>query len=141
SLTLRNSDVFGKTLDAYSPQYITSDITGSILTSIGASSWSGPVLLHTNLVVLGGDMVFIGPVSGSGGMILLNGISTLSGPEGNTFTGTTVVRNSILQFNKSGGARAFSGPLVVGGAFGGPYEARWLQDYQCLYADVTLYSN
>ena len=35
----------------------------------------------------------------------------------------------------------YAGPLVVGESSGGPYEARWLNSYQNVYATATLYAN
>ncbi|MEO7677712.1 MAG: autotransporter-associated beta strand repeat-containing protein, partial [Verrucomicrobiota bacterium] len=141
ALTLRNVAVSGKTLDVATRDQITADLVGTRLTVIGAASWSGPVVLHTNLVVLGGDMDFNGPISGPGGLFFLNGASTLGGADANTFTGPTLARGSLLRFNKPSGVRAFSSPLTVGGPFNGPCEAQWLQDYQCVGADVTLFRN
>lgn len=141
SLTLRNAAVSGKTLQAHTPEQITPNLFGTALTSVGNSSWSGPVVLHTNLAVLGDTMTFNGPISGTGGMIFRNASATLGGTEANTFTGATLALGSLLQFNKSSGVQNFGGPLVVGGGSQPTSEVRWLQDYQRLYAEVTIHTN
>ena len=97
--------------------------------------------LYTNLVVTG-DMTFTGPISGTGGLgCFSGGTMRLGGTLANTYTGTTLVRCSLLEFNKTSGVQAFGGPLIVGGSTGGPYEARWLQNYQHVNANVTLFAN
>ena len=141
SLTLRNMSVDGKTLQIQGQEEVTTDLVGSILTSVGECSWGGAVELQTNLVVLGGDLNFLGPISGPGGIDFLNGVSVLGGLTGNTYTGPTVVRNGLLEFNKPSGVNAYAGPLVVGGGAGGPFEARWLNSYQNVGATLTLYAN
>lgn len=141
SVILRNMTVSGKTLQIQGREQITSDLSGSVLTTVGSCSWSGPVVLQTNLVVLGGDMMFTGPINGSGGLGFLNGTSIIGGSDGNTYTGITLARGSLLEFGKPSGVNAYAGPLVVGGLFGGPYEVRWLNSYQNVGATATLYAN
>jgi autotransporter-associated beta strand protein len=143
SLSLRTS-VFGETLVADGHQQITPETAGSLLTVLGTSvlTWSGQVVLNTNLVVIGGDIVFAGAVSGPGGLDLrTSGTVQLGGTLGNLYTGPTLVRCALLEFGKPSGVNAYAGPLVVGGGGGGPYEARWLNSYQNVGATATLYAN
>ena len=51
------------------------------------------------------------------------------------------MRCPLLEFNKPSGVNAVRGTLEVGGGAGGPYEARWLNSYQNVGADLTLYAN
>ena len=142
SLTLHTS-ISGKTLTAIG-QSIGGDLPGSLLTAAGNNpiSWDGPVVLNTNLVLIGGDINLDGPISGVGGMGLFNpGTVEVGGSSANTFTGTLLARCSLLELNKPSGTKAYAGPLVVGGGFGGPCEARWLQPYQNVGASLTLYDN
>lgn len=140
SLTLRNVSISGNTLWAEG-QSIAGDMPGSLVTCVGSSSWSGPILLYTNLVVVG-DITFSGQVSGAGGIGFFGtGTSVLGGSVGNPYTGTTLVRCPVLEFAKPSGVNAYAGPLVVGGGFGGPYEALWLNPYQNGGATLTLYAN
>jgi fibronectin-binding autotransporter adhesin len=142
SLTLHTS-ISGETLTAGGGQQLTPETSGSLLTILGTSTltWSGPVVLNTNLVVIGGDITFTGPISGSGGIDFRNGTAILGGSMENSYTGTTLVRCALLGLNKPSGTKAYSGPLVVGGGAGGPYEARWLSSYQNVGATATLYAN
>jgi autotransporter-associated beta strand protein len=141
SLTLRNVAIGTERLTAEDVS-IAGEMPGSLLTSIGSNSWAGQVLLDTNLVVFGGDMSFAGDISGAGGIGFFNtGTSVLGGLLGNLYTGTTLVRCPLLEFNKPSGVNAYAGPLVVGGGGGGPYEARWLNAYQNVGANLTLYAN
>ena len=118
-VTLRNVAVVGEPLIA-SGFGTGGQLPGSVLTSIGISSWSGPVTLNTNLVVAGGDMTFSGPISGSGGLGCYSaGTMRLGGTLANTFTGTLLVRCPLMEFAKSSGVKAYSGPLIVGGGAGG----------------------
>ena len=65
NLTLRNVAIGAESLFALGGSE--GEFPGAALTSIGISSWSGQVLLNTNLVVTG-DMSFTGSISGTGGM-------------------------------------------------------------------------
>jgi autotransporter-associated beta strand protein len=141
SLTLRNVNIGTERLSAEG-QGIGGAVFGSLLTAIGSCSWAGQVLLDTNLVVIGRDMTFTGDISGSGGIGFLNqGTSVLGGLLGNTYTGTTLVRCPLLEFNKPSGINAYAGPLEVGGGAGGPYEARWLNSYQNVGGALTLHAD
>jgi len=139
ALVLRNVNVGQEPLLA-SGMGALGDLPGSVLTSIGISSWAGPVTLNTNLVVTG-DMTFTGPISGSGGLGCFLGTIHLGGSSANTYTGTTLVRCPLLELNKPLGVAAYGGPLVVGGPTAGPYEARWLNSYQTPNTPVTLFAN
>jgi hypothetical protein len=68
---------------------------GSVLTSVGACSWSGPVLLYTNLVV-SGDMTLSGVISGTGGLGCF-GLTTVHLTGNNTYTGTNYISGATLQ--------------------------------------------
>jgi len=125
----------------------------SFVTAVNQCSWAGPVVLETNLNVVAFDPAFStnrldisGSISGGGGLNLVQpplGVGTvrLTGAAENNYTGTTLVRCPLVEFNKPPGTNAFAGPLVVGGGSGGPYEARWLNSYQSVGANATLYAN
>ena len=143
SLTLHTS-ISGETLIA-TGQSVAGDMPGSLLNGFGLGSitWGGPVVLNTNLVVIGtSDFNFTGAISGPGGLFASSGGTVqIGGTDANTFSGTLLARCPLLELNKPSGAKAYSGPLVAGGGAGGPYEVRWLQPYQNVYATLTLYSN
>jgi autotransporter-associated beta strand protein len=104
------------------------------------SSWAGPVVLNTNLFVHGGPMTFSGTISGPGGLYLFGFTNRLTGPEANTYTGVTTVDCHLLELDKPSGLTAFRGPSIVGNR--GTIalrEVRWLRDYQCAGANVTLH--
>jgi len=139
NLTLRNVAIGGELLFALGGSE--GEFPGSVLTSIGLSSWSGQVLLNTNLVVTG-DMTFTGPISGAGGLGCFGGGTIrLGGALANTYTGTTLVRCPLLELKKPFGIHAYRGPLVVGGGFGGRAEARWINSYQTPSTPLTLFAN
>ena len=142
SLTLRNATIAGETLFVRGTKAVTVDTSGSLLFTIGTCLWAGPIELDTNLVVRADNTFLVGPISGSGGLEFQDGVALIGGTAANTFTGTTLVRNERLELFKSpDNTRAFSGPLVVGGGAGGPYEARWLGGYQAIGATLTIYDN
>jgi autotransporter-associated beta strand protein len=141
SLTWRNATIASKTLIARGNQPVTTDTSGSLLFTVGTCVWGGPIVLDTNLVVFADNTFLTGQISGPGGLDLRNGTVQLAGPAANTQTGTTLVRCALLQLNKSSGVNAFTGPLMVGGGTGGPYEARWLNSHQNSGAPVTIFSN
>ena len=149
SLTLRTS-ISGTTLTADGNEHLTPETSGSLLTGLGFGSftWSGPVVLETNLVVQGGaDIAFTGPISGPGGLdVRSGGTVLLGGSSANSFSGTTLARGALLELGKPSNVRALNGPLIVGGG-GGTCEVRWLNNYQDVYNAVnttpsfTLYPN
>jgi autotransporter-associated beta strand protein len=140
-LVLRNVAIGQESLFALG-QNTGGELPGSSLTVVGSSSWAGPVTLNTNLAVVGGDMTFTGLVSGMGGLgCFSSGTIRLGGTLANTYTGPTLVRSPLVEFAKPAGVKAYNGPLIVGGAFGGPHEARWLNSYQNVFANVTLFAN
>jgi autotransporter-associated beta strand protein len=140
ALLLRNVAIADELLFAVG-QGTGGEMPGSVLTSFGISSWSGQVVLNTNLVV-NGDMTFTGPISGTGGIGCFGGGTVqLGGTLANTYTGTTLVRCPLLELNKPYQVNAFAGPLVVGGPTGGPCEARWLNWYQNPATSLTLFAN
>ncbi len=141
NLTLRNVAIGEELLFALGPGG-GGEMTGAALASIGVSSWAGQVALYTNLIVTGGDMTFTGPISGTGGLgCFSSGTMRLGGTLANTYTGTTLARSPLVEFNKPYDVKAFSGPLIVGGLSGGPSEARWLNYYQSPGTLLTLYAN
>jgi len=141
NLTLRNVSILDELLFALSGDG-TGEFPGAVLTVIGAATWSGQVALYTNLVVAGGDMVFSGPISGTGGLgCFSGGTMTLGGTLANTYTGKTLVRCPLLQLIKPFGINAYAGPLEVGGGFGGPYQVSWNFFYQTPNTPVTLFAN
>lgn len=141
ALLLRGVSVSGKQLDVLTAWPVGAGLFATVLTIAGASTWSGAVSLRTNLIILGSDLTFTGPISGGGGIVPLNETLTLAGPEPNTFTGALQARGRLLQLGKPAGVAAFGGPLVVGAGEGLVNEVRWLQDYQRVFADVTVLSH
>jgi len=142
SLTLRNLTINGITLTADGYQTVVPGSGGSLLFTVGTCNWNGPIVLDTNLVVWADNTTLNGPVSGTGGLDFVFGTATLAGTSANTYTGPTIAECDLLQLNKSSGATAYGGPLVVGNtSIGGPYEARWLAPYQRVQGDLTVYSN
>ena len=140
-VTLRNVTIVGEPLIA-SGFFTGGELPGSALISIGSNSWSGPVTLNTNLVIAGGDMAFTGAIFGNGGLgCYSGGTMRLGGTVANTFTGTLLVRCPLMELAKTSGIKAFSGPLIVGGGANGVNEVRWLNAYQSIGANVTLYDN
>lgn len=131
SVTLRGVTIASEPLTARGQAVINAETVGSLLFSVGSSGWTGPITLETNLVLGGADISLTGPISGAGGLDFRNfGTAIIAGADANTFTGPSLVRCPLLQLNKPIGLSAFSGPLVVGGGSGGPYEARWLNYFQ-----------
>ncbi len=103
--------------------------------------WSGDVILNTNLNLIG-DINFSGAISGPGGLGFFGGgTSYLGGPNNNSYTGLTLVRCPLLELYKTSGVKAYGGALEVGGGASGDCEVRWLNSYQNLYANVTLFGN
>jgi autotransporter-associated beta strand protein len=141
SMTLHNLTISGERLTARGTHVVNFDTSGSLLFTIGNCTWSGPIQLDTNLVVWADNTFLNGPISGPGGINLVNGTATIGGSDANTFTGTTLARCDLFQFNKPSGTKAYAGPLVVGGGLGGPYEVRWLNAYQNIGATLSLYAN
>ncbi len=93
TLLLTNLNVADETLIA-SGRGIGGVFPGSVLTCAGSSSWSGPVLLNTNLVVFG-NMTFNGAISGVGGIGSLNG-ETVHLTGNGSCTGTNYISISTL---------------------------------------------
>lgn len=142
SLTLRNLTINGITLTADGYQTVVPGSGGSLLFTVGTCVWNGPIILDTNLVVWADDTTLNGAISGTGGLDFVFGTATIAGSSANTYTGPTIAECELLQFNKSSGATAYDGSLVVGNTgLGGPYEARWLQAYQRVQGSLTVYSN
>ncbi len=140
SLRLQNVTIVSEPLTA-AGQGIEGELPGSILTCVGVNTWHGPILLNTNLNVTG-DIIFTGPISGAGGVGCFGGGTIQFGGQlANTYTGPTLVRCPLVYFSKPSGVKAFSGPLVVGGGAGGPFEARWINSYQNVGANLTLFAN
>jgi autotransporter-associated beta strand protein len=149
-LDVRDAAIGAETLWVNRGTFNQGALPGARLLGLGTCSWAGPVVLNTNLNVAGWDMVFAGPISGVGGMAFsgfISGAGTfigtvfLGGSEPNTYTGPTFARGPLLAFNKPSGVPAFGGPLIVGDGNGSLNEARWLQNYQKVGANVTLFSD
>jgi autotransporter-associated beta strand protein len=149
-LDVRDVAIGGETLLVNSGTYNQGSLPGARFLALGTCSWAGPVVLNTNLSVGGWDMVFAGPISGSGGIAfsgfiqgagMFIGTVQFNGAEPNTYTGPTLAEGPLLEFNKASGVQAFGGPLIVGSGSGFASEARWLQNYQKVGADVTLFSD
>ncbi len=126
----------------------------SFLTTYNQCSWAGQVTLNTDLNLIPVDptasgklMTFSGAITGTGGLNLQSAIFgsgnvQLTGTGGNLYSGTTTVNCQLLELNKPHGVNAYGGPLVVGsGTVSATCEARWLQDYQNVQANVTVYAN
>jgi fibronectin-binding autotransporter adhesin len=141
SLTLRNVTINGEILTADGYGTVVPGVNGSLLFTVGNCAWNGPILLDTNLVVYADFTALNGAISGAGGIDFINGTAIIGGTANNTYTGTTLARCDSLQLDKPAGTKAFSGPLVVGGGLGGPYQVIWLNAYQNPGATLTLHSN
>jgi autotransporter-associated beta strand protein len=140
-LLLSSVVIGGNPLYVLGGDQITPEMGGSLLTSFGFCSWAGPIELDTNLVVQADNMLFLGQISGPGGMEFLSGMAQLGGTLGNSYTGPTLVHNQLLKFAKPYGTNACAGPIVVGGGAQPTCEARWLNAYQNVGATLTLYTN
>ena len=115
---------------------------GAMLVVSGACSWAGPVSFNTNLTVNGGSMTFSGPISGPAGLYVFNAGTHLEGTEANSYQGPTYLYGPLLELNKSPGVRALGPKLEVhAGGSGNLGEVRWLQDYQAIGLDVTLFTD
>lgn len=142
SITLRNLAVAPEPLIAQGQQQMAPGIFGSQVTSVGSSVWTGPIVLNTNLVWGGGDILLQGYISGPGGLAFLGGgTCEIGGPDDNTYTGETIVRSPLLQLNKPFSVNAYAGPLTVGQNFNAPAEVRWLNSYQNPITPLTLYAS
>jgi autotransporter-associated beta strand protein len=148
-LDVRDAAIGTETLLVNSGTY-NGPLPGARLLGLGTCSWAGPVVLNTNLSVAGWDLVFVGPISGPGGMAFsgfIQGAGTpvgtvrLSGSEANTYSGPTLALAPLLEFDKPSGVPAFGGSLTVGNGGGFNSEVRWLQNYQKIGADVTILSD
>jgi autotransporter-associated beta strand protein len=115
---------------------------GADFAAADLASWAGPVVLNTNLVVNGGSIAFLGPVSGPAGLYVFNAGTHLGGSEPNTYEGLTFVAGPLLELNKPSGVPAISGKLEVhAGGSGNLGEVRWQQDYQRVGLEVTLFTD
>jgi len=143
SMTLRNVSIIQQILYAEG-QSIAGDLPGSLLTCVGSCSWAGPIVLDTNLDLVG-DITISGQVFGTAGLGFFGtGTSVLTGAYTNYYTGTTLVRCPLLELDKPAWFTAVPGPLVVGGGSVVSCEARWLNAYQNSYlngAALTLFAN
>lgn len=143
-LLLNGVEVYGESLFARGKVVFGPAAAGAWMEGVGTNLWSGPVILDTNLIVTGfneGKVNFNGPISGPGGLRCLSGTVELSGTDANTFTGSTLVNNPLLLLNKSPNVRALGGGLIIGTGPESFCEARWLQNYQHLYGEVTVHTN
>jgi autotransporter-associated beta strand protein len=141
SLRLQNASISGSKLRAFGLTPIPSfNQSGSLFEAFGDCAWNGEIDLTFNLVVNADNLALNGPISGKGGIEFLNGTMLLGGKDTNTFTGSTFVHCSRLEFNKPVGVDAFSGALFVGGG-SVPSEARWLSSYQNPGTALIVHSN
>lgn len=91
----------------------------------GTSSWTGPITLATDSVILvdnaAGLIEVSGSISGPGGVTKTGGGTLiLSGSADNTYSGGTVVKEGILELNKTGDRWAITyGTLRIGDGVGG----------------------
>jgi hypothetical protein len=63
---------------------------GAWLEAVGTNTWSGPIILDTNLVLTGfgaSRLNLNGLISGPAGLHCLGGTVEISGTDANTFTG------------------------------------------------------
>jgi autotransporter-associated beta strand protein len=128
--------ISGVTLDVQGTLQPTLETGGSSILSSGGS-WNGPIILHTNLVVTGGDTSLNGVISGPGGLDFRNlGTAVLGGSSANTFSGSVRARGTLLELGKPSNVRALNGPLIVGGGSGPICEVRWLNNYQDYYNPI-----
>src|SRR5437867_1812741 len=89
---------------------------GGAFNASGASIWTGDIVLNTDtFIASSGSLLLRGAMSGVGGFTKLSGGSlTLGGTNANTYSGTTTVRDGMLQLDKDVSGGAMSGPLVIG---------------------------
>jgi autotransporter-associated beta strand protein len=127
AVTLRNVFVNGETLFVRGTRPITANTAGSFLTCIGTGGWLGRIELDTNLVINSTALCILGgPIVGPGGFEFLGAVNQIAGSGSSlipsTYTGLVRVLCEVLVVSEE---RAFRGPLIVGGGFAGPHEARW----------------
>ncbi|WP_425614644.1 autotransporter-associated beta strand repeat-containing protein [Anatilimnocola sp. NA78] len=114
---------------------------GAIRSIDGVNTWSGDTVLAggTSIGVddsgVGERLILSGAISGAQAMNkLLNGTLQFAGSTSNTFSGTMIVQDGILELNKSGGAIAVQGRIEAGndsGVGGATADiVRWLQSEQ-----------
>jgi len=93
------------------------------LTSYGSNNWVGPINLASDSLTgcpSNSVLNINGPISGPGNLFVgglydFDGVTIFSGANDNTFAGTLTVSGfNMLQLNKSGGATAVPGALVIG---------------------------
>jgi autotransporter-associated beta strand protein len=130
-------------------------LAGGGLTSTGFTGgtaiMAGPITVEASAgsyVALGannGPLTITGPISGTGDIVVLDSRSviTLASPSGNstpdTYTGTLTVIGGTLILNKSAGALAVTGPLVLGNSGGASGTVQLLADNEIASgAAVTL---
>lgn len=127
SVILRNVFINGETLFVRGTRPITANTSGSFLNCIGTGGWLGRIELDTNLIVNSTALCILGgPIHGPGGFEFLGAVNQIAGSGSSlipsTYTGLVRVLCEVLVVSEE---RAFRGPLIVGGGFAGPYEARW----------------
>ncbi|PWU08163.1 MAG: hypothetical protein C5B50_30160, partial [Verrucomicrobia bacterium] len=105
--------------------------------------WGGPITLHTNLIVKGDDVSLSGAISGAGGLAFeATGSSSLSCSSGNTYTGTTRVRQGALYLDTPQFVPAVGNDLVIGPASSSSPATVLFDDSQVLGGNtVTVNAN
>ncbi len=84
-----------------------------------SNSWSGPITLPTNALVMAHSEGFLnlaGPIDGPGGLtkpLWANGTVIMSGADANTYAGDTQVETGSLVLNKSAMDGAIPGNLII----------------------------
>src|SRR5262249_30150527 len=100
------------------------DGNGSLISAGGVASLFGTVSIHTDATVgaqAGSLLTLNAVISGAAGLTLHTagaGTVEFGGTQPNTFAGTVAVDAGTLRLNKSPGAEAVVGPLVVGDGSG-----------------------
>ena len=111
------------------------------LTGGGFSSWGGPIQLFTSAifeaVTRSNHFQISGQITGDAANLdFVGGCFEITGRGNNFFSGFTRVECELLMLNKIAGARAFSGPIVLGSP--GTNEVRWLGNNQVAGAPIIL---
>jgi autotransporter-associated beta strand protein len=141
-LILNDVDVYGESLFSRGNRVFSAESAGAWVEAVGTNLWSGPIILDSHLILtsFGASRLNLnGLISGAAGLHCLGGVVEISGTDANTFPGGVLAQNPLLLLNKSAGVAAFGGPLRVGGGDASQKEVRWLQDYQRVGAEVTLF--
>jgi autotransporter-associated beta strand protein len=93
------------------------------LKGAGSNSWAGPISLTGPLTIQNPTNAFMelsGAISGTGGLTRIGqGVVLLDGSQSNSFSGTTLVQQGVLELGKTN-ALAIPGSITIGEGLDGP---------------------